>query len=220
MVLTSNITILFSNSSFKTFGSFQPFLVPYLFILVFSSNFTYRQIWRCWFQIRQCCFKLQPKNSHIPYLKSALLNLVYLQNLIKKLKCLAFVQEIPDLGIFLAEMWKQYCPIRNQHPHICLIAKFDRKTKIRKFGIKNPLFGYFWPKMLYLGMFRREFLKCYCHIWNQHPQVLRQILQLDKFEGADFKYDNIVSNSSQKKQNNIFLSPNLHVFVFFAKFFK
>ena len=28
-----------------------------------------------------------------------------------------------------------------------------------------------------------------------------QTLQLDTFEGADFKYDNIVSNSSQKYQN-------------------
>ena len=58
---------------------------------------------------------------------------------------------------FLAEIWKQYCPIRNQHPHICLIAKFGRKTKMRKFGIKNPLFGYFWPKMFYLGKFGQKF---------------------------------------------------------------
>ena len=32
-----------------------------------------------------------------------------------------------------------------------------------KFGIKIALFGYFWPKMPYLGIFGQEFSKNYCH---------------------------------------------------------
>ena len=68
-----------------------------------------------------------------------------------------FRTRIAWFGYFVAEIWKQYCLVRNQHPHISLIAKFLRKTKMRKFGIKNPLFGYFWPKMFYLGKFGRKF---------------------------------------------------------------
>ena len=40
-----------------------------------------------------------------------------------------------------------------------------------KFGIKNALFGYFSPIVFYWGIFGQEFLKYYCHIWNQHPQI-------------------------------------------------
>ena len=40
-----------------------------------------------------------------------------------------------------------------------------------KFWTKNALFGYFWPKMSYLGIFGLDFWKYYCHIWNQHPQI-------------------------------------------------
>ena len=68
-----------------------------------------------------------------------------------------FRTRIGWFGYFVAEIWKQYCLVRNQHPHISLIAKFLRKTKMRKFAIKNPLFGYFWPKMFYLGKFGRKF---------------------------------------------------------------
>ena len=47
-------------------------------------------------------------------------------------------------------------------------------NETHKFGPKNALFGYFWPKMSYLGTFRQlgwNFWKKYCHIWNQHPQI-------------------------------------------------
>ena len=74
-------------------------------------------------------------------------------------------------GYFWAGTWKQYCHIWNQHPWICLIAKFRGKTKMPKFRTKNDLFGYFWPKMPYLGIFGVEFQKWYCHIWNQHLQI-------------------------------------------------
>ena len=39
------------------------------------------------------------------------------------------------------------------------------------FGTKNALFGYFWPRMPYLSIFRQEFWKHYCQIWNQHPWI-------------------------------------------------
>ena len=53
--------------------------------------------------------------------------------------------------------------IWNQHPRICLIAKFRRKTKMYKFGTKIALFGYFWARIL----------RNYCHIWNQHLQIVK-----------------------------------------------
>ena len=62
-------------------------------------------------------------------------------------------------GYSWAGIWKQFCHIWNQQPRICLIAKFCRKTKMPKFGSKNALFWYFWPKMLYLGVFRLGFKK-------------------------------------------------------------
>ena len=49
----------------------------------------------------------------------------------------------------------------NQRPRICLVAKFDTKIKILKFGTENALFWYFWPAIW----------KNCCHIWNQHPQI-------------------------------------------------
>ena len=40
-------------------------------------------------------------------------------------------------------------------------------------------------------------------------------MQLDKFEGADFKYDNsfFKKNLAQKYQNKAFLLPNLNIFI-------
>ena len=72
-----------------------------------------------------------------------------------------------SLGYFWAGIWKKYCHIWNQHPRLCLIAKFYKKTKIPKFGTKNALFGYFWTRIL----------KNYCHIGNQ----LLRICLLAKF---------------------------------------
>ena len=43
----------------------------------------------------------------------------------------------------------------------------------------------------------------------------REILQIDKFEGDDFKYDNGFSkNLAQKAPNKAFLVPNLGIFIF------
>ena len=58
---------------------------------------------------------------------------------------------------FWPRVWKEYCHIWNQHPRICLIAKFCQKAKMPKFGIKNCL--------------NAIILKNYCHIWNQNLPI-------------------------------------------------
>ena len=63
---------------------------------------------------------------------------------------------MPDLGILGLE-FENYCHIWNQHPRICLIARYRGKTEMAKFGSKNDLFAYFWPKMPYLCIFGQEF---------------------------------------------------------------
>ena len=62
---------------------------------------------------------------------------------------------------FWAKIFKNYCHIWNQHPQICLLAKFSEKTKTPRFGTKNAWFGHFWTGIC----------KQYCHIWNHHPQI-------------------------------------------------
>ena len=58
-------------------------------------------------------------------------------------------------GYFWTRILKiYYCHILNQHPKICLFAKFHEKTKMPKL---NALFRYFRPKMSYLGIFGLEF---------------------------------------------------------------
>ena len=41
------------------------------------------------------------------------------------------------LGIFGQELKKNYCQIWNQHPQICVLAKFYEEIKMPKFGTKN-----------------------------------------------------------------------------------
>ena len=80
-------------------------------------------------------------------------------------------------SIILVFFWKKkdlknHCYISNQDPQICLFPKFHEKTKKSKFGAKNALFDYFWPKISYLGIFGMEFkMKNYCNFWNQHPRI-------------------------------------------------
>ena len=64
-------------------------------------------------------------------------------------------------GYFCCGILKKYCHIWNQHPRVCLIGEFCKKTKKPIFGNKNALFKYF-------GL---VFEKNYCHIWNLHPQI-------------------------------------------------
>ena len=50
---------------------------------------------------------------------------------------------MPYLGIWV-RILKNYCHILNQHPRICLTAKFrKKKKKMAKFRAKNALFRYF-----------------------------------------------------------------------------
>ena len=66
------------------------------------------------------------------------------------------------IWVFLGKnVLKNYCHIWNQHPQICLFAKFHEKTKMPKFWTKNAWFGYFGA-----GIWKQ-----YCHIWNQHPRI-------------------------------------------------
>ena len=67
----------------------------------------------------------------------------------------------PLFGYFgLTVLKNDFCHIWNEHPRICPIEKFPKKTKKPEFQTKNALFGYFSARLL----------ENYCHIWNQHLQ--------------------------------------------------
>ena len=53
----------------------------------------------------------------------------------------------------------------------------------------------------------------------RHFCFLREILQIEKFEAADFKYDNSFKILAQKYPNKALLVQNLGIF-YFAKFYK
>ena len=71
---------------------------------------------------------------------------------------------MPDLSTFGLEFSKNYCRIWNQHPQICLIAKFHVKAKMSKYGTKITLFENFWTGIL----------TDYCHSWNQQPKICQK----------------------------------------------
>ena len=94
----------------------------------------------------------------LSYLKSAPSNVSICKISQKKQKCLNLGPKMPYLGIFDQKCltWvflgmnlkKNYCHIWNQHPQMCLFAKFHKKTK------KCLNVG---PKVPYLGIFGQEF---------------------------------------------------------------
>ena len=88
-----------------------------------------------------------------------------------------------DSGIFGLEFEKKYCHIWNQHPQICLIAKYHQIMKMTKFGTKSTLFGYFWARIF----------KNYCHIWNQHLQISVTVLFCKKTKMPKFGTKNTLS---------------------------
>ena len=57
-----------------------------------------------------------------------------------------FVTKNALFGYFWARILKNYCHVSNQHPQICLNAKFREKIKIPKSGTKNALFRYVWAR--------------------------------------------------------------------------
>ena len=60
------------------------------------------------------------------------------------------------------------------------------------------------------------------HFWSQIETVwifFRKILQMDKFESADFKYDNsFLKILAPKHPNKAFLVPDLGIFIFSRNF--
>ena len=104
-------------------------------------------------------FGLEPQQTIVIFQISTF-ELVWLQNF-EETEMSKFWTKNALFSHFWAGIWKQYCHIWNQHPRICLIAKYREIMKMPKFGTKSALFGYFWARIL----------KNYCHIWNQHPQI-------------------------------------------------
>ena len=78
----------------------------------------------------------------LPYLKSTPSNLDICK-ISRKTKMSKFGTKNVSFMYFWAGIWKQYYYIWNQHPRICLFAKFRQKTKMPKFGTKNALLGIF-----------------------------------------------------------------------------
>ena len=72
-----------------------------------------------------------------------------------------FWLKMPFLGVFVQDFLESYSHIWNQHPEMCLFAKFHEKTKILNFWTESVWFEYFWA-----GIW-----KTYCHIWNQYPRI-------------------------------------------------
>ena len=64
----------------------------------------------------------------------------------EKMKMPKFGTQNALFGYFWARISKSYFYISNQHPRVCLIAKFRDKNP--KFGTKNALFGYFRARIL------------------------------------------------------------------------
>ena len=64
---------------------------------------------------------------------------------------------------FWVGIWKQYCHIWNEHPWICLIAKFWEIKKMLKFGTRNALVRYFQS-----WISKKPIIY---YIWNQNPQI-------------------------------------------------
>ena len=63
--------------------------------------------------------------------------------------------------IFGLEFSKAHVTFKISTLKFVKLQNITKKTKMHKFGTKNPLFGYFWGRIL----------KNYCHIWNENPQI-------------------------------------------------
>ena len=82
------------------------------------------------------------------YLKSVPSLLSNCKVLQEKQKCLNLGPRILYFifGYFWAKILKCYCDIWNQHPWICLNAKFREKIKMPNFVTKNALLRSFWAR--------------------------------------------------------------------------
>ena len=101
-------------------------------------------------------FGLEFENNFVIF-EINLLKIVSLQNLAQKIKILHMVPKMAYLGFLLRKMghfglfweklWRTFCHIWNQHPQICLFAKFHEKTVMPKI----------WPEMPDLSVFGLKF---------------------------------------------------------------
>ena len=97
----------------------------------------------------------------LSYLKSAPLNLSNCKILQEKQKYLNIGPKMPYFifGLFLAWNFRKLLWYLKSAPSNLSNAEFREKMKI--LGAKMP----------YLRIFRQEFSKNYCHIWNQHHWI-------------------------------------------------
>ena len=80
------------------------------------------------------------------------------------------------------EFPKNYCHISNQHPRICLTAKFCEKMKLPEFGTKIALLGYFGDRIL----------KYHCHIW-QKLEYLNVKLKMSYLDILESNFEKLLS---------------------------
>ena len=92
-------------------------------------------------------FGLEFKKKISSCLKSAPSDLPN-RKILQKTKMAKFGTQNTLWGYFWTGVWKQYCHIFNQHPLICLVAKFREIMKMPKFRTKNASCGYFWATIL------------------------------------------------------------------------
>ena len=158
-------------------------------IVIFEIS-TLEFVWLQNFAKKQKCLNLEPK---MPYLgvfdqkcliwvflgknfkntivifEISTLKLVCLQNFTEKQKCLNLWPKKCGLGIFGLKFENNIVIFEISTLEFIWLQNFVKKKP--EFGTKNALFGCFWQKMPYLGIFGQEFKKYHCDIWNQHPQI-------------------------------------------------
>ena len=106
--------------------------------------------------------------------------------------------------------------------YFCFSVKFCKQTNLRVL-ISNitMVFLKFLPKNTQIRHFLVKNTQIR-HFWSQIQAFLYfcEILQSDKFEGADFKYDNIVFKFQPKIPKSGIFGPKFRHFCFSVKFCK
>ena len=75
----------------------------------------------------------------------------------KEQGCLNLRQKISDFGILKIEFEKNIGIFEISTLEFVYLKNLVGKKQCLNLGKKNALFGHFWPKMFYLGIFGREF---------------------------------------------------------------
>ena len=107
--------------------------------------------------------------------------------------------------------------------HFCFFANFCKQTNLR---VQHPHFKYdnSFFSILAQKYLNNTFLVKNTQIWNFLSQILtflflRKILQLDKFEGIDFKCNNSFLKFCRKNTQTGIFGPKFR-HCFFVKFYK